>query len=175
MLRAAQFLQLFATALVVGSGCASFAKKPPTPAAQIPARESMSMTAAPGERYFVLIFGSQSSPKKAKYTHTWSTVVKVTGCGPGAPAVEEQTISWMPASLDIHPMSFRVEPGANLTLPFTIEEMLRQAVEDAQPLEQVMDTFLKLGQQCRAKANSPAAGPAVPNIVGAGAPTGASS
>jgi hypothetical protein len=74
----------------------------------------------------VLIFGSQSTPLRPKYTHTWATAVKVTGCaGPGAPAVEEHTISWMPATLDIRPLSFRVEPGANLALPFTIEEMLR--------------------------------------------------
>jgi hypothetical protein len=31
----------------------------------------------------------------------------------------------MPATLDIRPWSFHVEPGTNLTLPFTIEEMLR--------------------------------------------------
>jgi hypothetical protein len=117
---------VLAAATVAGGGCASFAKKPPTPADNISARESMSMTAPPGERYFVLIFGSQSSPKKPKYTHTWSTVVKVTGCaGPGAPTVEEQTISWMPASLDIKPLARRPETGANLALHFTIEEMLR--------------------------------------------------
>src|SRR3954467_1812332 len=126
MLRTAWFGPLFAAIILAGSGCASLAKKPPTPAAQITAREAAAITAPPGERYFVLVFGSQSTPKKAKYTHTWSTVVKVNGCGgPGGPAVEEHTISWMPASLDIHPTSFRVEPGANLKLHFTIEEMLR--------------------------------------------------
>ena len=107
-------------------GCSSLAKKTPTPAAEISLRQAASILAPPGERYFILVFGSQSTPKQPKYTHTWATVVKVTGCdGPGAPTVEEQTISWMPASLDIHPNSFRVEQGANLALHFTIEEMLR--------------------------------------------------
>jgi hypothetical protein len=110
----------------VGSGCSTLAKKPPTPADDISPRQAAALTGPPGERYFVLIFGSQSTPLQPKYTHTWATVAKVTGCdGPGAPTVEEHTISWMPASLDIHPWSFRVEPGTNLPLNFTIEEMLR--------------------------------------------------
>src|SRR5262245_20398239 len=125
MLRLSRFVPLLAVLLVVGSGCATFAKKPPTPAAEITARESAAIVAPPGERYFILIFGSQSVPKEAKYTHTWGSIVKVTGCGSGTPTVEEQTISWMPASLEIRPASLRVEPGANLTLNFTIEEMLR--------------------------------------------------
>jgi hypothetical protein len=108
------------------SGCASLAKQPPTPANDIPARQTASMTAPPGERYFILVFGSQSTPKQAKYTHTWATVVKVTGCdGQGTPTAEESTISWMPASLTIRPTSLRVEPGSNLALHFTIEEMLK--------------------------------------------------
>src|SRR5262245_33094976 len=107
-------------------GCAALARKPPTPAADITPRQAAAIAAPPGERYFVLVFGSQSTPKRPKYTHSWATVVKVTGCdGPGAPAIEEHTISWMPASLDIRPRSVHVEPGSNLALHFTIEEMLR--------------------------------------------------
>src|SRR4051794_29572451 len=34
-----------------------------------------------GERYYALIFGSQSSPKRLKYTHTWATFVRVVGEG----------------------------------------------------------------------------------------------
>jgi hypothetical protein len=115
-----------AVAVLAGSGCSTLAQKTPTPAASISPRESLEMTAPPGERYFMLVFGSQSHPKQPKYTHTWATIVKVNGCdGPGAPTVEEHTISWMPASLDIQPLSRNVEPGANLALHFTIEEMLR--------------------------------------------------
>lgn len=107
-------------------GCASLAKKPPTPAADIPPRTAEAITAPPGERYYILVFGSQSTPKKAKYTHTWATVVRATGCdGPGEPIVEENTISWMPASLDIRSFARKPEKGTNLGLHFTIEEMLR--------------------------------------------------
>jgi hypothetical protein len=107
-------------------GCASLAKKPPTPADDITPRQAAAVQATPGERYFLLVFGSQSTPKRAKYTHSWATLVKVTGCGgPGAPAAEEETISWMPASLDIRPFTFHVEPGTNLPLRGTIEDMLR--------------------------------------------------
>jgi hypothetical protein len=84
------------------------------------------MEAPPGERYFLLVFGSQETPKRPKFTHSWATVVKLTQCGESsAPAIQEQTISWLPASRDIHPLSFRVEPGANFGLDFTIKEMLR--------------------------------------------------
>ncbi len=110
---------------LAGGGCSTLAKKTPTPADDLSPRQLATMPAPPGERYFVLVFGSQSTPKQPKYSHTWATVVKVTGCDTGAPAVEEQTISWMPASLDIQPLSRHVEPGTNLPLHFTIEEMMR--------------------------------------------------
>ncbi len=107
-------------------GCATFARKPPTPADDISPRQAAAVQAPPGERYFILVFGSQSTPKVPKYTHSWATVVKVTGCGgPGAPTVETQTISWMPAALDIRAWSCHVEPGTNLEMHFTIQEMLR--------------------------------------------------
>jgi hypothetical protein len=126
MLRASKWVVLILTCGIASSGCASLAQKPPTPAAEISARQAAAIPAPPGERYFILVFGSQSTPKVPKYTHTWASVVKVTGCdGPGAPTIEEHTISWMPATLDIHPTSFRVEPGTNLGLHFSIEEMLR--------------------------------------------------
>jgi hypothetical protein len=119
-------LAFIVAAFFPNAGCSSLAKKTPTPADDIPARQTAMMTAPPGERYFVLIFGSQSTPKQPKYTHTWATVVKVNGCdSPTGPTIEEQTISWMPASLNIQAFSRHVEKGANLTLPFTIEEMLR--------------------------------------------------
>lgn len=126
MLRLSKWVALILACGMALCGCSTLAKKPPTPADDISARQAAAITAPPGERYFVLIFGSQSTPKQAKYTHTWSTVVKVTGCdGPGAPSVEEHTISWMPATLNIQTLSRRVEPGTNLKLHFTIEEMLR--------------------------------------------------
>jgi hypothetical protein len=73
-----------------------------------------------------MVFGSQSIPKMPRYTHSWATVVRVTDRdGQGLRPLEERTISWMPASLNINPLSRYVEPGVNLSLNFTIEEMLR--------------------------------------------------
>ncbi|VTU00605.1 Uncharacterized protein OS=Planctomyces brasiliensis (strain ATCC 49424 / DSM 5305 / JCM 21570 / NBRC 103401 / IFAM 1448) GN=Plabr_4392 PE=4 SV=1 [Gemmataceae bacterium] len=118
-----------AVALVLalaGSGCATFAKKPPTPADDLTPAQLLATPAPPNERYFILVFGSQSRPKVPKYTHSWATVVKVTDLGPGvAPAIEQSTISWMPATLDIRPNNFRVEPGVNLDLHTSIREMLK--------------------------------------------------
>ena len=108
------------------SGCAALATKAPTPAADISPRQAAAVKAAPGERFFVLVFGSQTKILHPKYTHSWATVVKVSGCDqPGTPKIEEQTISWMPATLNIRVFSPCVEPGTNLALHFTIEEMLR--------------------------------------------------
>jgi hypothetical protein len=107
------------------SGCATFARKPPTPADDITPRQAAAIVAPPGERYFIIVFGSQSTPIRPKYTHSWATVVKVTGCDGPAPTLEEETISWLPASLDIRAWSFHIEPGVNIDLHFTIEEMLR--------------------------------------------------
>ena len=109
-----------------GAGCATLAKKPPSPAAEISPQEAATLTARPGERYYILVFGSQSSPKRAKYTHTWATVVRVTDRAELAePTLEEQTISWMPATLEIRPLARHPEKGVNLGLHFTIQEMLK--------------------------------------------------
>jgi hypothetical protein len=108
------------------SGCASLARKTPTPAAEISPREAAAIPVQPGERYFIIVFGSERTPKRPKYTHSWATVVKVTGGdNHEACTIEEHTISWMPASLNLRPMSLRVEPGVNLSLHATMEEMLR--------------------------------------------------
>lgn len=110
----------------MATGCANLAKAPPTPARDISARQAEAVPFPPGERYFLLIFGSQSTPKRARYTHTWASIVRVTGCdGPGVPCIEEHTISWLPVNLNVRPLSFRVEPGANLPLHVTLEEVLR--------------------------------------------------
>jgi hypothetical protein len=119
-------LPIFLVIVCAANGCASLAKKPPTPADDISPEQAAAIAAGPGERSFVLIFGSQETPKRPKFTHTWATVVKVTDCGGGyAPVIQEETISWLPSSRDIRPLSFKVEPGTNFGLQFTIEEMLR--------------------------------------------------
>jgi hypothetical protein len=113
-------------ALCAAGGCAAFATKPPTPADDISPRQAAAITAPPGERYFVIVLGSQSTPKVPKFTHSWATVVKVSGGDkPNGRSIEPYTISWMPATLNIRTWARRAEPGTNLDLHVTIEEMLR--------------------------------------------------
>src|SRR5262249_48471429 len=79
----------------------------------------------PGERYYILVFGSERTIRVPRYTHTWATVVKtveVPGCAPQVGEVH--TIRWMPADLDIHPWQFKPEPGHNLELHETIRMAL---------------------------------------------------
>ncbi len=78
------------------------------------------------ERYFVLIFGSQSHPKLLRYTHTWATFVKATGSGvdPGGYALEAVTISWLPRTLEVHVWDPRPEPGVNFDLDQSLRYVL---------------------------------------------------
>jgi hypothetical protein len=112
-------------AAVVAAGCAATAVRPPSPATALREDQFLANPPPPNERYYVLLFGSQSTPKVARYTHSWATVVKAT-CVPGQdqPALEAHTISWMPCTLEIHPWRFQVEPGVNLTLAHTLEYAL---------------------------------------------------
>jgi len=119
-------LLMLAILAVSPSGCAAFAKKPDTPADNYRVAELERDPAPPNERYYLLVFGSQSEPKKAKYTHSWATAVKVVDQGAGQPpCIDARTISWMPATLDINPYQFRVECGTDLDLCTTINEMLK--------------------------------------------------
>lgn len=72
--------------------------------------------------YYLLIFGSQDSPKHLKYTHTWATFVHAVGEGLDANsyAIEAHTISWLPRNLDVKVLSLRPEPGVNLDLTRTL-------------------------------------------------------
>jgi hypothetical protein len=102
-------------------GCAASAVRPPTPAAEVRVADLERDPAPPNEHYYLLVFGSQSQPLRPKYTHSWVTNVRVVDNGPGQPpTVEASSISWMPATLDIHPLRFRVEPGVDLDLCATI-------------------------------------------------------
>lgn len=78
-----------------------------------------------GERYFVLIFGSQSVPKRPRYSHTWATVVRATtddAQPEQPPTLESLTISWMPRTLNIRPITLRPECGVNLSLQTTLRD-----------------------------------------------------
>ena len=74
------------------------------------------------EHYFVLIFGSQSSPKVFRRSHTWATFVKAVGEGPDLStyALEVNTISWLPASLKVKVWSPKAERGVNFDLEQTL-------------------------------------------------------
>ena len=90
------------------------------------ALSALSVGAARGEeRYYAMIFGSQSSPKLLRYTHTWATFIKATGEGndPNAYALEYNTISWLPATLEVKVFRPWPEPGVNLDLYQTLRAM----------------------------------------------------
>lgn len=77
-----------------------------------------------GTRYFVMVFGSESVPKRPRFTHTWATIVKaVPAAGnPSSYQIESQTISWMPRTLRIRPLALRAECGVNLSLAATLHD-----------------------------------------------------
>ena len=75
-----------------------------------------------GEFYYIMVFGSQTSPKLLRYTHTWATFIRAVGEGtdPSSYALEAHTISWFPRTLDIRVLRPWPEPGANLDLYQTL-------------------------------------------------------
>jgi hypothetical protein len=75
-----------------------------------------------GEFYYLLIFGAQSQPKRLRDCHTWATFVKAVGEGtdPNNYTLEANTISWVPASLDVKVWSPRPVPGMNMSLEQTL-------------------------------------------------------
>jgi len=77
--------------------------------------------AEPAEFHYVLIFGSQSQPKKLKYTHTWATFVRAVGEGPDPNnySLTVHTISWLPRTLEVRVLRPWPEPGVNLDLEET--------------------------------------------------------
>src|SRR5437870_1279276 len=107
--------------LLGGAGCALLAKKTPTPAAHLDPEVLARTPQPPNERYYLLLFGSQDQSRRPKYTHTWATIVRAIS-RPGAtePVLDEHTISWLPAKMDITPLNLRVEPGRNVGLHETI-------------------------------------------------------
>jgi hypothetical protein len=113
MLRRGRFLAMCLTLLF--TGCALNAVRPPTPAAHL----SLDRTEAPpqGEHYYALVWASQRHFRTPAYSHTFATVVHTAEAGPGQIHVlDVHTISWLPATLNIHPFSRHPEPGVNLSL-----------------------------------------------------------
>jgi hypothetical protein len=79
-------------------------------------------TARGGEYYYAMIFGSQTSPKQLRYTHTWATFIRAVGEGPDPSqyAIQVHTISWLPRTLEIRVWRPWPEPGVNLDLHQTL-------------------------------------------------------
>jgi hypothetical protein len=123
MARSARTLAvLFLAANAVG--CAALAKTTPSPARQFTRADLEQVPRPDNERYYVLVFGSQAVPYlRPDLTHTWVTVVKATwpaGYGCGEPVLEQFSISWLPATLELRPFRFRIEPATNLTMDQTL-------------------------------------------------------
>lgn len=109
---------------LLACGCSLLAKKTPTPAAQIDGKQLAQTPAPPGERFYVFFFGSHDALHRPKYTHSWATLVRATDVPGGEPALEAHTISWLPTSLDIRPLSREVEPGFNMELQDTLKYVI---------------------------------------------------
>jgi hypothetical protein len=81
------------------------------------------------ERYYIIIFGSQSTPRLPRYTHTWGAFVKACGEGEGSCTyhiVEVFTISWLPADLKVRSLRLRAQQGVNLDLESTFAHVLSE-------------------------------------------------
>lgn len=119
-------------------GCALLAQKTSTPAALLTREELAATTPPPGERYFLILYGSDRPTRQPAHTHSWATLVTTTDAlGAAGPAVIEQTISWLPVEMPINALSRNVVPGRNYGLHETIREMLatRQNVTMWGPFE----------------------------------------
>jgi hypothetical protein len=65
--------------------------------------------------------------KLPRYCQIWATLVRATRTpGQPEPVIEPHTISWLPATGEIHPERLHVEPGRNSGLHETIELALRE-------------------------------------------------
>ena len=81
-----------------------------------------------GETYYILLFGAQREPPRARYAHTWATYVRAVGDGDDRSnyKLEARTNSWLPADLDVRPWKPCPQQGVNLDL----EASLRFAIAE---------------------------------------------
>ena len=68
------------------------------------------------DKYYMMLFSSQSDPKEVRVSHTFAEFVKVAD---DSRIVERHGISWMPRDLEIRPLRRLPEPGVNLSLAQT--------------------------------------------------------
>ena len=117
--------------LAMSGGCAQLAVRPPTPAKDLDPYDLWEPP--PGEHFYVTLFASQTTPRIPRLSHSWGTVLRVVDQGEGRPPlVESHTISWLPATLDVHPWNFRPEKASNLDL----HETLRYALDNGERVSQ---------------------------------------
>lgn len=118
------FATVCALVALLVSGCSTSPVRPPTPAAQLRTEDLLQMPTPLGERYYLILFGSETFIRHPSAVHTWATMVRVTENSENGPGVvEPHTISWGPASHKTRPWNFSVEPGVNMELHATIREM----------------------------------------------------
>jgi hypothetical protein len=104
-------------------GCAQLAVPPPTPARDLDPYDLWEPP--PGERFYITLFGSQTTPRIPRLTHSWGTVLHVVDQGEGRPPLlESYTISWLPATLELRPWNFHTEKAVNLDLHETLRYVL---------------------------------------------------
>jgi len=106
------------------SGCLS-PRVPASPARELSVYDLMSEPVSPNERYYVILFASQATPRVPSRSHTWATAIKVTQVPDGAPRIETHTISWLPDSMNVRWWKLTVEPGSNFSNEFSIEYALK--------------------------------------------------
>ena len=106
------------------------------PVLSAPAPSPEVLEVLPRIRYFVLVYSSESRPKRGKYTHTWATFVKATPKPKYSGAYDPQgeqaqyydltahTISWMPASLKLRVLKLRPDVGRNFSNDETMRYVL---------------------------------------------------
>jgi hypothetical protein len=111
---------------VIASGCVALPNAPqksPT----LARFEGPRNAPAVSERYYLLVFASQSIPKLPRYTHTWATAVCLRNHGLNQPPqLDVHTISWLPDCLRIHTWDLRVDRGVNLDLGRTMQQISSQ-------------------------------------------------
>jgi hypothetical protein len=99
------------------------AVRPPTPAKDLDPYDLWEPP--PGEHFYITLFGSQSTPRIPRLTHSWATVLHVVDQAEGRPPlVESHTISWLPATLEIYTWRFHTEKAVNLDLQETLRSVL---------------------------------------------------
>jgi hypothetical protein len=122
------------------------------------------------DRYYMMIFASQSAPNVVRYSHTFAVFVDAFGQGqfPDEYLIDTHTISWMPASRHIWPLRLGPTPGVNMNLaetfkwaesagkhismwgPFNIDRQLYDmAVSQESKLNQGKLQYLCIDGRCR--------------------------